>query len=114
MAVILLPEDHNDTTECFKRHSKVFFSDQFLSEPSADARWYRRCTQFLAVYLVLLFLAFWLIPTQAIKPPAPPPVKHAQLLPNFQTQLKALKACAVGTLPVWLDKTTIQCLKEMP
>lgn len=117
MAIIQLDPEHNHTTECFKRHSKVFYSDTLVSDTGKSDLWFRRSTQLLVIYLVLLFLAFCLIPFQPVKATArvlPLPVEQAQLLPGFQTQLKALQVCPPNHLPVWADKTTLQCLKELP
>ena len=114
MAIFKFDSGHNDTTERFKRQSSVFFSDQFLGKPLTKTLWQRKATVWLVVYLTALVLFVWLFPMQPVKATAPPPVKHAQLLPNFQQHLSAFKACAVGSLPVWINKTTIQCLKEMP
>lgn len=115
MPVIPLPEGHNDTTECFKRKSKVFYSDQFLSEPSPEARLRRKYTWWLVSYLVLLFLAIVFLPTL----PAEPLGKQTQVVgapitPDEKTQLISFKACPAGLAPLWIDSTTIQCFRELP
>ena len=111
----VLPEDHNNTTECFKRRSRVFYSDQFLSEPSPEARLRKKYTWFLVVYLALLFLAIVAMPTL----PAEPLGKRgvvvgAPLTIDEKTQLISFKACPAGLAPLWIDSTTIQCFRELP
>lgn len=115
MPVIPLPPGHNDTTECFKRHSKVFYSDQFLSEPSPEARLRKKYTWWLVIYLAALFLVITLVPS----PQAKDAPRHSVAVTEpFHTsdkvQLHSFKACPPGLAPLWIDSTTIQCFRELP
>lgn len=115
MTLIPLPPGHNDTTECFKRHSKVFFSDQFLTQPSAEARRLRKHTWWLIAYLVAVFLAIVLIPTpkaESLSVEAVGPAMPFSVGDNVH--LNAFKACPPGLAPLWIDSTTIQCFRELP
>lgn len=117
MPLIQLNPDHNDTTECFKRQSRMSFSNEFFVKPKTTP-WSFKTTAWILAYLTALLLFIWFVPNQAVKATVQPaPIvqpKQQHLLPNLQTQLRAFKACAKGATPVWTDKSTIQCFKEIP
>lgn len=117
MHKIISDPELNDTTEMFSRNLRGLHTDQFVPELSEETRKHKRATRWLLLYLIALFLAVWFIPEPRAKVAVTPPVdvlQIEQVIPSEYVHRKAFKACPSGTDPVWIDKTTIQCLKEKP
>lgn len=114
MTIIKLSPDHNNTTECFKRHSKVFYSDRFISEASIKKRW-QRADWWLLTYLAVLLLIVLFLPSLPAEPLSQQSaVVGAPMTVKEKTQLISFKACPPGLAPLWIDSTTIQCFRELP
>lgn len=104
MQRMTVPAAHNPTTRCYKRSTSEAFlcnaeeaqSFHYFPKKKRPGRWL--AAAILGMVLIALF--------GCAKPaPLPMPVGQERAIPKG--------VCAKGDAGIWMDATTVQCVKEM-
>jgi len=98
------PAGHNQTTRCYKRST----SEAFLcNAEEAQAFHYFPKKKRHGRWLAAIILGLVLIALFGCAKPAPQP------MPVSQERSIPKGVCAKGDVGIWVDATTVQCVKEM-
>ena len=103
MQRMTVPADHNQTTRCYKRST----SEAFLCDASeAQAFHHFQKKKHPGRWMAAIIVGLAIITLMGCAKPAPQPM--------FVSQDRAIPkgVCAKGDTGIWIDATTVQCVKE--